>query len=1055
MSTSAVNRSRPEKKSSFFKLIESFAVELGTLKKELGHKSEPSHCSSEPLHGLEEDVGGLFLRASPSSGLCSGDNSPLGTGLSGYSGLRDSGYSGSLRRKPTVLERLIRTHSVWLQLGLDQQGALKILRNQPPGTFVVRRSSSLQRKALSVRMDSDSDSDLVQDFAVRESQCSFSLEGSGLSFADLFRLVAFCCLSRDVLPFPLKLPESIASAQTSAELDLISKQGPGFWDAQSTSKRKSSGFSAPDRPPPPAHRAPPAFSTISTISSPQICPKLQTRSPSELERCQSNGALCFINPLFIKVHQEDAGRTENDDPERECRPVESDGNVELDDSPVSPSDTENGSFHRSPPPPRPPPPRFANARSARLTRARSMPEKVPWIAVSKEKSEERDRKSKEGSLLSRLGSSLSISPSTSPPKRIFSISSPITIPKPSLPLSLASFSSSPRRSFKMSPSSSSLEDAQCHLAMQDHVIERALRRARLQRSAAFTERDDGKESDAADEEKRDGGQRLSDMSLSSESDDSVDFPRANFFFPPLHEPNLPTVEMMNADLPLSLPPSLPLSLPPYSSMEEDDEDEDDEEDYGVGLESDQEQDQDQDLTLVPPGHRAKRRSSAGAVVIQNALKGQLRKMSGVFNSLLTPEKRAVRKVLELSRDKSTYFGGLVQDFLGYMTDQGQEQGLGFDSGSELLQTVRQFLTQMKSYLRQSSELEPPIESFIPEDQIDHVLEKAMHKCVLKPLKCVIADALQGSMVRSGAWAELKDNMNLAKTKPPAEMGVSDALPPDAVAIEKIRQKFLAMCKLYSPEKKVVRLLQVCKLVYTVMEDNSGRLFGADDFLPMLTFVLAQCDLPQLDNEILYMMELLDPALLSGEGGYYLTSAYGAMSLIKNFQEEQAARVLSSQTRDTLHQWHRRRTVQRTTPSIDDFQNYLRVALQELDSGCTAKTLPVRPQATADEVCSLCAAKFSVAEPEKYGLFLVTGGSGQQLAPDTHPQKIKAELHSRDQPDTFHFVYRRMDFNAASNGADGAMDANANPTTTMPDHENNLSPRLSLSVPQGSVHSVSI
>lgn len=35
---------------------------------------------------------------------------------------------------------------------------------------------------------------------------------------------------------------------------------------------------------------------------------------------------------------------------------------------------------------------------------------------------------------------------------------------------------------------------------------------------------------------------------------------------------------------------------------------------------------------------------------------------------------------------------------------------------------------------------------------------------------------------------------------------------------------------------------------------------------MLTYVLAQCNTPQLDNEILYMMELLDPSLLHGEGG---------------------------------------------------------------------------------------------------------------------------------------------------------------------------------------------
>lgn len=772
----------------------------------------------------------------------------------------------------------------------------------------------------------------------------------------------------------------------------------------------------------------------------------------------------------------DATETKRDvDSEHESLAIESENKDDSDaktvESLISPSKVEkseqySANSQRSPPPPRPPPPRFSKRRPGLLARSRSMPVKVPWIAVPKDKSEEGDRKGKDGSFLSRLGSSLSISPSTSPPKKIFNISAPIAIPKPALPIAL-SRSHSPRHPSTMSPSSCSQEDAQ----MEEHVIEQALRRARLQRSTTSKDEEDGFQdggkdsghcqSETPEEEKVGSGQRLSDMSLSTDSSDSLDFSQqSGFFFPPLHDPTPPTLDEINAHL--------PLSLPPYSSMEEEDEDEDDEEleeDYGVSL-SDQEQEQDQDVTLVPPGHRTKRRSSAGAVVIQKALKGQLRKMSGVFNSLLTPEKRAVRKVLELSRDKNTYFGGLVQDFLSYMTDQGQEQGrdvdqsqgLGFDSGSELLQTVRQFLTQMKSYLRQSSELEPPIESLIPEEQIDRVLEKAMHKCVLKPLKPVLSDAMHESAVRSGAWSELRENMSLAKTKPPAEMGVSDAAPPDPVSVEKIRHKFLSMCKLYSPEKKVERLLQVCKLIYSIMEDNSGRLFGADDFLPMLTYVLAQCDMPQLDHEILYMMELLDPTLLNGEGGYYLTSAYGAMSLIKNFQEEQAARVLSSQTRDTLHQWHRRRTMQRTAPTIDDFQNYLRVALQERDSGCTAKTLSVRPQATVEEVCSLCALKFPVDEPQKYGLFLVTEGSSQQLAPDTHPQKIKAELHSRDQPAAFHFVYRRVDFNPATtaNEANEATDANANPTAAaLSGQQNNLSPRLCLSLPSGDIHSVSI
>uniref|UniRef100_A0A3Q2XML1 Ras and Rab interactor 2 n=1 Tax=Hippocampus comes TaxID=109280 RepID=A0A3Q2XML1_HIPCM len=296
---------------------------------------------------------------------------------------------------------------------------------------------------------------------------------------------------------------------------------------------------------------------------------------------------------------------------------------------------------------------------------------------------------------------------------------------------------------------------------------------------------------------------------------------------------------------------------------------------------------------------------------------------------------------------------------------------------------------------------------IRESQYKHVLEKAMHKCVLKPLKTFIDVALHDFQVRDGDWQQMKENLALAKSKRPQELGVDGAVPPDAVAIEKIRHKFLDMRKMYSPEKKVSLLLRVCKLIYTIMQDNSGRMYGADDFLPMLTYVVAQCDMPQLDMDIQYMMELLDPSLLQGEGGYYLTSAYGAMALIKNFQEEQAARVLSSEARNTLHQWHRRRTAQRSAPTVDDFQNYLRLALQDVDTGCTAKTLLVHSYTTTEEVCSLCASKFKLSEPERYALFLVTEDTCQQLAPDTHPQQIKAELHSRPRAKTFHFVYRRI------------------------------------------------
>ncbi|XP_051508243.1 ras and Rab interactor 2-like isoform X1 [Myxocyprinus asiaticus] len=923
-----------DRSSSFFKLIDTFSTEISELKQEMVQPArEPE---TEILRGVEGEVSGLFLQSSECAGA---------------PGVRDSGYD-SLRRRMSILDRLMQTHSVWLLLSLGDEEARRILHPQPAGSFVVRRSAKLQKKVISLRMDSDPLT--VRDFPVKESQYTFSLEGSGISFADLFRLVAFCCISRDVLPFTLKLPEAITVAKTPTDLEEVAQLGRSFWDSEICKKRKCSvswetvNESSQQRPKQWDFK----FSPRDRVQAIPI-----TRTPSQLECSQSNGALCFINPLFLQTHQPNKSPNKPDtlaspDKEGTSQPHHSAQNStdhpqNRDSRASSTPNSSKTSVSRSKseshsPPPRPPPPRFTSSRSPSLHKQKSMPETVGWIKTPQDKS----------SLLGRLGSSFSsLSPSSSPPKRFIK---PILVP-----------------SFR-NKNSSSLLDAdglRCQMALDDQTIEDAISWSLAKRSMSNSNALEN--SSPADEHSSTRRERLSDISISTSSSDSLDLTQS-------------------FSLPTEASPSRTNRPAGDSSLEEEEEEEDD----GINLESDQE---------VSPPLNSKKQSNASMFVLPRTLRGHLRKMSSVLNSLMTPERRAIRKIVEQSRDKGTYFGCLVQDYVSFL----QENRGCHTSGLDLLQTLRQFMTQMKSYLLQSSELNPPIESLIPEDQIDHVMEKAMHKCVLKPLKPVIEAALQDFQVSSGMWQQLKENLVLAKAKKPQEMGVDRALPPDPVAIEKIRHKFHNMCKMYSPEKKVSLLLSVCKLIYTIMESNSGRMYGADDFLPMLTFVMAQCDMPRLDAEIQYMMELLDPSLLHGEGGYYLTSAYGAMSLIKNFQEDQAARVLSSETRNTLHQWHRRRTTQRTTPSVDDFQNYLRVARQDANNGCTAKTLQVQPYATTEDVCQICADKFKVLDPENYALFLLTDETTQQLAPDTHPQKIKAELHSRPQPQMFYFVYRQI------------------------------------------------
>ncbi|XP_069810263.1 ras and Rab interactor 2 [Dendropsophus ebraccatus] len=853
---------RPGDRQSFFKLIDTIATEIGELKQEMVQTEFSVRDEEELIECLsvEKEMEKNVL-------------------VEKKAFLRDSGYE-SIAYKPSILDRLLHTHPVWLQLGLSDDKVQGILQDQPPATFLVRKSSALLKKVISLRVPEEFGS-CVQEFVIRESAYTFSLEGSGISFADVFRLIAFYCISRDVLPFTLKLPHAIATAKSGAELEDLSQLGIDFWT--------SSANIRPKYPPPSPKPLPQGSVKRQSHHLPLIngVHSLRTRTPSELECSQTNGALCFINPLFLKVHSQDSGGSLKRDSTR--------------------TQEANGIERAKSPPPRPPPPSISSHRtSLQLSRAVHSEPSMPETLIN----------SRHGNL-----DSPKIATPIPPPR----LKKQATLNRWQSTEQTPSLNSSCTSSFESQP-----EESPPHKQIQNMNV------SQISSSPVVgTIR----------------MQRLSDMSISTSSSDSFEYDR---MVPAFYE--------------------------------------------GDSLEYCEEE-SDQESMAPPVKSRKKRATSLG---LSKLVKTHLRKVSGVFSSLVTPEKKMVKKIAAMSRDKCTYFGCLVQDYISFL----QENKDCHVSSTDMLHTIRQFMTQVKNYLAQSSELDPPIESLIPEDQIDAVLEKAMHKCILKPLKGYIENMLKNFRIADGSWSQLKENLLLVKKRTPQELGVLTPTP-EAVDVEKIKVKFYTMQKMYSPEKKVMLLLRICKLIYTCMENNSGRMYGADDFLPVLTYVIAQCDMLEIDTEIEYMMELLDPALLQGEGGYYLTSAYGALSLIKNFQEEQAARLLNSETRDTLKQWHKRRTANRTIPSIDDFQNYLRVALQEVESGCTGKTLIVRPYNTTDDVCQMCAQRFNVKDPENYGLFLYIDETWQQLSEDTYPQKIKAELHSRPNLQVFHFVYKRI------------------------------------------------
>ena len=74
--------------------------------------------------------------------------------------------------------------------------------------------------------------------------------------------------------------------------------------------------------------------------------------------------------------------------------------------------------------------------------------------------------------------------------------------------------------------------------------------------------------------------------------------------------------------------------------------------------------------------------------------------SNVFNAFLSNNRKLYKKVVELAQDKGSYFGNLVQDYKVYSLEMMSQQ----TSSTEMLQEIRTMMTQLKSYLLQSTEL---------------------------------------------------------------------------------------------------------------------------------------------------------------------------------------------------------------------------------------------------------------------------------------------------------------------------------------------------------------
>ncbi|PKK17433.1 VPS9 domain containing 1, partial [Columba livia] len=130
---------------------------------------------------------------------------------------------------------------------------------------------------------------------------------------------------------------------------------------------------------------------------------------------------------------------------------------------------------------------------------------------------------------------------------------------------------------------------------------------------------------------------------------------------------------------------------------------------------------------------------------------------------------------------------------------------------------------------------------------------------------------------------------------PTDMGLSSRLFPTAPgcpaygsAIEDLRLIPLETCPRRKLECIVRALRSICECAeeYCGAGDGQGptsAAIGADDLLPILSYVVLRTGLPQLVSECAAMEEFIHEGYLIGEEGYCLTSLQSALSYLESLQ----------------------------------------------------------------------------------------------------------------------------------------------------------------------------
>ncbi|XP_072313871.1 ras and Rab interactor 3 [Eucyclogobius newberryi] len=881
---------------------------------------------------------------------------------------------------PGLMDKVWQSASTW-RTGLSQERVFGILKEELPGVFLVHGADETSM-TLSVRAR-DPHEPAVQSLTVKRHGTFLHLDGSFLVFDDIFKLVSFYCVSRDVLPVSLRFPRAIATATDREALEVIAAAGKDFWTSDLHLQSKVDGGGGGEPSGTYLHLNP-----IVVAGNP-IRRDEPDASASEADATASQNAAASPLP--------NGDAPEKVDPE-----------VRGHDKPHRGSEMK----YKRPPPRRPP--SVSGGMGLLFSSAPST--QAPATADRKDEAKAVEEKNEK-------------KPTANAPSRPPMPQSRAGPPLPRAPLRSSRKSSDGERE----RAEGTEREKGHHLTKQDEK-EGAVGAEPGELSERIGPGRSEKESGCQQQrEEVDAGKDATEGKQKS----SVVKKPSRPVPPPRRKPQAPESPAGPTQAGAAGGPGGASRLPPPSPGRRPDvslyspqggavlvTDAD-----SASTSSTDEEAEAPDQSCGPesrsPKPRVKRTPTT--VILDRAR----HRLSTVLTGLISHDRRLTQKIVELARDPSSYFGNLVKEHRTFTLETMSRHA----SPTELLQEIRQMMTQLKIYLLQSTELHAMMEQqhLYAQDKLESIAEAALCKSVLKPLREPIYQCLEKLHNESGSLEKLAQNQSVVLGSTTTALGVTTSVP-EASAMEKISIKLSNLHLEYSPQRKIEMLLKACKVIYDSMAVSSpGRAHGADDFLPVMMYVVARCNLSDLRLDVEYMMELMDPALTLGEGSYYLTTTYGALEHIKTFdQQRSATRQLSREVQDSIHRWERRRTLNKESTAQTSVRDFLTVCCPIMDEN--PKTLGVFPATSIEQLREQCASRFEQEisehghfDPDSFILSVVIDDEHRPLAPTEMALCVKNSCS----PGAFCFVFHPEDQPAARPARSGPKGPPPAPPPTSP------------------------